>query len=335
MTKFFLALFSLLCTLTVAQQVQVNPGGLGEITVNGYEGATRNNILSAQIHIYNANAQNTPMDKWSLTYKVNGTISNGSKTFPPDKIKLRFNSLSYQNTNDANIIPTASNLLLKTGLLPLAYSNSYFTQNSTYNLTLVSKYYLQLTLNYDAVVDSGTYLAQYSSGDAYTISLTLEVRDKAGVVKASGVASFTLRIVPVYGNYGMIFDPAAQNVSLVFNSANAYTAGVSKTFSQAFSTVSTTGYTVKVSALSSNLTSSTNSALPVNAIQLRVRETTTQAIKGTITLSTAKQNVINSNTGHTTKFFDTTYFTTGGDARFMNKTLGQYSGTLVFEMAPK
>lgn len=334
MTKFLLALFSLLCTNVVlqAQQVQIGSLGRGEITVNGYEGATKSEIMTAQIHLFHAT--NTDMSQWSLTYKVNGTITNGTQTFPPDKIKLRFSNMTYQNTNDANIVPTASTLMLKTGLLPLTYANSFLVQNSTYNLSLLNKYYLQLVLNYDAIVDSGVYLAQYSSGTAYPINLTLEVRDKNGVVKSSGTASFTLKIVPIYNSNGMLFDPAAQNISLEFNSSNAYTTGVSKTYTQAFSTVSTTGYTVEVSAQNINLTSGTT-ILPVNAIKLTVRDTATQALKSTVNLSTAKQILIDSATGNTTKFFDTTYSTAAGDTRFMNKPFGQYSGTLVFEMAPK
>lgn len=334
MTKFLLALFSLLCTNVVlqAQQVQIGAIGRGEITVNGYEGATKSEIMTAQIHLNHAT--NTDMSQWSLTYKVNGTITNGTQTFPPDKIKLRFSNMTYQNTNDANIIPTASTLMLKTGLLPLAYSNSFLVQNSTYNLALLNNYYLQLVLNYDAIVDNGVYLAQYSSGTAYPINITLEVRDKNGVVKSSGTANFTLKIVPIYSGNGMLFDPAAQNISLEFNSSNAYTTGVSKTYTQAFSTVSTTGYTVKVSAQNTNLTSGAT-ILPVNAIKLTVRDTTTQALKSTVNLSTVKQILIDSATGHTTKFFDTTYSTDAGDTRFMNKPFGQYSGILVFEMATK
>lgn len=335
MTKFFLALFSLLCTFLAlqAQQVQIGPIGRGEITVNGYEGATRSDILGAQIHIYHAT--NADMSRWSLTYKVNGTITNGTKTFPPEKIKLRFSDMTYQDTNDANVIPTASNLMLNTGLLPLGYASSFLAQNSTYNLALLTKYYMQLNLNYDALVDSGSYLAEYSSGTAYPINLTLEVKDKNGIVKANGTANFTLRIVPIYNGNGMLFDPAAQNISLVFNTANAYTAGVSTFNPQAFSTVSTTGYTVKVSTLNTNLTGSGNNTLPVNAIKLTVKDNITQATLGPVNLSTTKSTVIDSNSGHSTKFFDTTYSTAPGDSRFLNKPFGQYSGTVVFEMAPK
>lgn len=335
MNKFFLALFCILCTVAAAQQVQVNPYGGGEVTVNGYEGGSKSKNLTAMLHVQNTTSQDTSMDRWSLTYKVDGTISNGSKNFPPDKIKLRFNDLTYTDTNQANVVPTAASLMLNTGLLPLSTSNLYFVNLSPYSLTLLTKYYLALTMTYDVVVDSGTYLAQYSSDYGYTVNLILEVRDKAGGVKARGAASFTVRIVPVYSNYGMLFDPAAQNVSLIFNSADAYLKGVSKNYPQAFSTISTTGYFVKVSTQNTNLTSGTNTTLPANAIKLTVKDNTTHAVKGTVDLSTSKQVVIDSNTGHTTKFFDTIYSTNGGDSRFMNKPLGQYSGTIVFEMAPK
>ncbi|MBW8359407.1 MAG: hypothetical protein K0M63_06340 [Weeksellaceae bacterium] len=336
MTKFILVLFSLVCTLAVAQpqQVRVNAYGGGQIAVNGYNGGTKSKILTVQMQISDPKPPNTTMDQWSLTYKVNGTISNGSKTFPPDKIKLRFNDVTHNGTNDANIIPTASSLMLNTGMLPLTYTNSFFAYNSTYNLTLLTKYYMGLTISYDAVVDSGAYLAQYSSGTAYTINVTVEIRDKNGVVRDSEVANFSMMIIPIYNNYGMIFDPAAQNILLEFNNTSAYVNGVSKTFTQAFSTVSTTGYTVKVSTLSNNLTSGNNNLLPVGAIKLTVRDNITQAIKGTVNLSSTKQTVITS-AAHTTLFFDTTYSTLPGDVGFYNKPYGQYSGTLVFEMAPQ
>lgn len=336
MSKFVLIFFIFSYSLAGAQKkhIDINGWGGGEVTVNGYEGATASKIMYVQLHIQDPKPVNTSMDQWSLTYRVNGNISNGSKTFPPERMKLRFNDLTYSGTNDANIIPTASSLMLNTAPLPLAYANSFFVQNSPYNLTLLTKYYMQLTLSYDALVDSGVYLAEYSSGNAYNVSLTVEVRDKNGVLKGSAVITFTMRIVPIYSNYGMIFDPAAQQITLEFNSAHAYTNGVSQSYSQAFSTVSTTSYTVKVSTLSNNLTSGASNTLPINAITLTVRDHATQAIKGAVNLSTTKQTVI-SNTAHATKFFDTNYSTLPGDTRFMNKPLGQYSGTLVFEMAPQ
>jgi hypothetical protein len=336
MSRFVLIFFIFSYSLAGAQKkhIDINAWGGGEVVVNGYEGATASKIMHVQLHIQDPKPVNTSMDQWSLTYRVNGTISNGSKTFPPERMKLRFNDLTHQNTNDANIVPTASSLMLNTGLLPLSYTNSFFVQNSPYNLTLQTKYYMQLTLSYDALVDSGVYLAQYSSGNAYNVSLTIEIRDINGVLKGSEVVTFTMRIVPIYSNYGMIFDPAAQNVTLEFNTGNAYSAGVSKTYSQAFSTVSTTGYTVKVSMLSNNLTSSSNNVLPVDAVKLTVRDHLTQSIKGTVNLSGTKQTVI-TNAAHATRFFDTTYFTAPGDIRFINKPMGQYSGTLVFEMAPQ
>lgn len=334
MTKILFALIAFICSFAAAQQVKINPYGGGEIPVEGYSGGTATKIMTVQIQINDTNNQNLAMDRWSLTYRVNGNITNGTKNFPANRIKLKLNTVKYENTNDANIIPTASSLMLNTGLLPLATTTSFFVNNSPYNLNLLTKYYMSLDLSYDAVVDSGSYLAQYSADGSYTARMIVEIRDKNNVIRGSKEVSFTMRIIPIYTNYGMLFDPAAQNISLEFNSSNAYTTGVSKTYTQAFSTVSTTGYTVKVSAQNTNLTSGATT-LPVNAIKLTVRDTTTQALKSTVNLSTVKQILIDSATGHTTKFFDTTYSTDAGDTRFMNKPFGQYSGTLVFEMAPK
>ncbi|MGA9213335.1 hypothetical protein [Kaistella sp.] len=331
---FFIGVF--LSTGYLAQPVVVSPYNTGYIPVRSYNGATANNLIIIPIQLNGSNG--TQMNNWSLTYRVVGFISNGKQNFPPDKLKFRFNSFDASTPYPKNTQPTIQNLGLKTGLLPFAITDSYFVDNSSYSLEINN--YFALTLKYDVQVDGGAYLTPYASWDNYTVNLMIEIRNRKGELMNSKPVNFVMQVYPEdippgSPTYGIQFDPTANNVLLEFKTAKDYTSGVSKTFTKAFSTFSTTPYAVRVNALSNNLSSSTSKLLPINTIQLSVKDNQTQTVTGNIKLSSVQQNIITSPAHTATKFFDTTYSTQAGDMNFFDKPYEQYSGTLIFTIIPQ
>jgi len=282
-------------------------------------------------------SQGLQMDRWSVTFRVNGPITNGIKTFPPQKLKYQFSYLTHNGSGNGTP-PTAANMNLNTAVLPFQITDSFFVQQSPYNLGI--KEYFSINLNYDVIIEGGVYLQEYISWANFKVNMMMELRNRKGDLMTQVPVSFDLRIMPLdtppqTPSYGLQFDPSAKTVLLEFKTASDYANGVTKTQTKAFSTFSNTPYVIRVNTLTGNLTSTTNKTLPVSAVKLSVRDNQTQAVTGTVSLSSAQQNVITSNAHSANKFFDTVYSTQAGDTTFLNKSSEQYSGTLVFTMIPQ
>lgn len=61
------------------------------------------------------------MQTWSMSYRVVGAISNGgSKNFPVERLKFRFNSVLNSGVNDQGNTANAGNLGLNTNPIPFS-----------------------------------------------------------------------------------------------------------------------------------------------------------------------------------------------------------------------
>jgi hypothetical protein len=333
-------LIVILCFLFLApaafgQPAKIQAWGEGWVDVTSYSGKTESNFMVMMLQAQNSQQFN--MDKWSMNFWVTGPITNGQTTFPADKLKFRFNNLKSNGAANG-IQPTAQNINLNTSPIPFALANTYFVQQSPYSLSVDS--YFSVNFSYDVLVDPGAYMIPLSSWQNFRVNLIVELRNSSNVVVSSGPYSFDMRIRPTdtppqTPTYGIQFDASAKNVLLEFKTAGDYANGVSKTLIKAFSTFSNTPYVVRVNTLNSNLTSSGNHTLPVNAVKLSVKDNQSGAVTGNVNLSGSQQNILTSSAHTATKFFDTTYSTQAGDNTFFNKSYEQYSGTVVFTMIPQ
>lgn len=333
----FVALLSFLFSSVLFGQViaVVESWTTGYVDVNSYNGKTNDNLLVNFIKVQNSRGFN--LSRWSMTVKVVGPITNGLTTFPPDKLKFRFNYLQGSGVGNG-VSPTASNININTGLLPFKITDTYLVQQSPYSLNVEN--YLGINFYYDVVVEAGAYMTPHSSWENFRINLLVELRNAAGTVISTASPTFLMRIRPIdtppqTPTYGIQFNADAKNVLLEFKTANDYANGVSKSLAKAFSTYSNTPYEVRVNTLTSNLSSITNRTLPANAVKLSVKDHQSGSVMGVVNLSTSQQNILTSNAHSTTKYFDTTYSTQAGDINFYNKSYEQYSGTVMFTMIPK
>ncbi len=336
MNRLFFLLVSLLYT-TLSAQIILNPHNTGFLPVSSYNGATTNNLIHIQFHLDRSNGNQ--VNFWSLTYRVTGTITNGINNFPPERLKFSFNSIEASPPYPVhNVPPTAQNMGLNTGTLPFSLANSYFVQNSPYSLETNGQ--SSFILKYNVSAEGGAYLEQYRSWNNYRVNLIIELFNRKNERITWQPVSFDMQVhpndsPPQTPTYGIQFDASAKNVLLEFKTAGDYANGVSKTLTKAFSTFSNTPYVVRVNTLNSNLTSSSNHTLPVNAVKLSVKDNQSGAVTGSVNLSGSQQNILTSSAHTATKFFDTTYTTQAGDNTFFNKSYEQYSGTVVFTMIPQ
>lgn len=332
-----LVILALIATVFYNAQsfARLNPVNTGWAPVDTYADTRINNLVALYVQVQGA--QGLQMNQWSMTFRVNGPIYNGIKNFPAQRLKFQFNNLTYSGAGNG-IAPTVSNTNLNTAPIPFQITDSYFVQLSPYDLGM--KDYFSIIFNYDLMVEGGAYLQEYSSWNNFKVNLIMELRNRKGDLMTEAPLSFDLRIMPMGAppstpTYGIQIDANAKNVLLEFKTANDYANGVAKAQTKAFSTYSNTPYVVRVNTLTSTLASSTNKTLPVSAVKLVVRDNQSQAVTGTVNLSSIQQNVLTSAAHSGTRFFDTTYSTEAGDATFTNKSSEQYSGTLVFTMIPQ
>ncbi len=333
MNKLIFIFFLTVAVAGKAQPIQLSAWTTSFVTVQSNAGATVNNMQ--EIFIQLNNSQGYQMQNWSLTYRVQGNITNGSKNFPAGRLKFRFNSLSYNGIGNGP--PTAANMALLTSPLAFSTANSFFVQQSPYSFQINNGYF-SVNLRYDVLVDGGAYLDEYKSWDNYNINLVMELRNRRNELMGTATSSFGMQVRPDLNptpTYGLQFNAPAKNVLLEFANIADYQNGVSKTYSNAFSTFSNTPYTVNVQALSSNLTSDTNQVLPISSVRLQVKENATQILTGNVNLTSAPQNIITS-TAHTVpRSYDTTYQTQSADPTFFNKPYLQYNGTLIYTIVPQ
>ncbi|WJK01870.1 hypothetical protein [Elizabethkingia anophelis] len=341
MNRFFIYIFFLFHGVQLsAQKLWITPYNTGYAPVRSYNGATISNLVQIQIHANSS--QGIQMQTWSMSYRVVGAISNGgSKNFPVERLKFRFNSVLNSGVNDQGNTANAGNLGLNTNPIPFQYTNSYFVNNSPYNLQIVNRYFM-MTLGYDVMVDGGAYLEEYSSWNNYSVNLIIEIRNSKGEIIDSEPINFQMQVHPddsppkPVDEYAIMLEPSAKNVLLEFKTPGDYANGVSRTYNRALSVISTTGYTVQVNSLNNDLTSTSNQSLPVNAIGLSVKDSQSQAVMGNVKLLSSKQSIITSlMPAKTEKYFDLTYSTQAGDIRFFNQAQEQYSGTLIFSLIPQ
>ena len=330
----FISLFY--ATWGFSQAIKLVPYSAGYLPVRSYAGATTPNLIYVPIQLYNSKGYQ--LSNWSLSFRVDGLISNGTQNFPPEKLKFIYNSLEATTPAPENITPTTQNVGVLTTPIIFSIGNSNLVPNSSYSLE--TNGYFALTLKYDVQAEGGAYLTQYSSWNNYKVNLIIEIRNQRGDLMDSKPVYFDMQVhpddlPPSTPSYGIQFDPNANNILLEFKTAGDYANGVSKSFTKAFATTSNTPYVVQVNALNNNLSSINNKLLPINSIKLSVKDNQTQMVMNTISLSNTQQTILSSTAHSGSKFFDTTYFTQAGDTNFFNKAYEQYSGTLIFSIIPQ
>ena len=303
-------------------------------TLTSYNGTIQK---QNQIFLQVSHSGETSTFGWSLRITPNGPITDGTKSFPPERIKYQVYSVVGSSPNFDGVTASISSLNLLTGQIPLS-TDAYLVQNSPYNLKI--QYNFNIRIYYNMIIDGGAYLKEYVSNTNYNVPLRLELINSNGAIIDTKNFNFGMRLAPsdsppASPTYGIQFDANAKNVLLEFKTAGDYANGVSKTLTKAFSTFSNTPYVVRVNTLNSNLTSSGNHTLPVNAVKLSVKDNQSGAVTGNVNLSGSQQNILTSSAHTATKFFDTTYSTQAGDNTFFNKSYEQYSGTVVFTMIPQ
>lgn len=301
------------------------------ISIDNYANKVNLKEFSLQVNI---KTNNVNISDWGLQVKVLGDIRNSEgKVFDHSKLKIRVNDVTSPGPTKAQlgsleepVLSQQSRVIIPKALAPI--------------FTTSQEYYKQFVITFDILIEGGAYLQALTSENHYPLNLAFSiVKNNVSISTATTTdqihvhPSGTPPLAPVYS---IQINNNASNGLLEFRSISDYVNGVSQTYGNGLTVISSTPYALQVKAQTSAF-ESLNNSLPLNTVSLNLKAVNNTSVTGTVPLSNAAQTIINSvmNTGTQPRAFDIRYFTSPNDTRLQNAKPDTYKTTLIYTMIPQ
>ncbi len=303
--------------------------------VNGSNGVTTANVVVVEMHMSGAlNYKN-----WSLVARVVSPIVNSEKKeFPVEKLKLKFNNYTTSQYYSENY-PTINQLGVIQNNIAMSFSPNYFIRNSPLTIATPAGKYGAIVLNYDIVIDAGTYLNALQSWNNYPIQFEFSLLNEFGTLIGKSLFPIVMQISP-NGNYesaptfSIAVDGSAVNAELVFNTIQDYRNGVKKEYQNGLIVSSDTAYDIQVSSINQYLQSSDAQNLELNSINVQIKDIETNNLSKVIKLSNYNQSLMTNSSKTASKKYNIIYYTTPSDNKILNSKPGNYSTSLLYTITP-
>lgn len=321
--------------MAVSAQFTLNAHNNGWVQVNGSNGVTTANVVAVEMHMSGAlNYKN-----WSLVARVVSPIVNSEKKeFPVEKLKLKFNNYTTSQYYSENY-PTINQLGVIQNNIAMSFSPNYFIRNSPLTIATSAGKYGAIILNYDIVIDAGTYLNALKSWNNYPIQFEFSLLNEFGTLIGKSLFPIEMQISP-NGNYesapafSIAVDGSAVNAELVFNTIQDYRNGVKKEYQNGLIVSSDTAYDIQVSSLNQYLQSSDAQNLELNSINVQIKDIETNNLSKVIKLSNYNQSLMTNSSKTASKKYNIIYSTTPSDNKILNSKPGNYSTSLLYTITP-
>lgn len=321
--------------MAVSAQFTLNAHNNGWVQVNGSNGVTTANVVAVEMHMSGAlNYKN-----WSLVARVVSPIVNSEKKeFPVEKLKLKFNNYTTSQYYSENY-PTINQLGVIQNNIAMSFSPNYFIRNSPLTIATSAGKYGAIVLNYDIVIDAGTYLNALKSWNNYPIQFEFSLLNEFGTVIGKSLFPIVMQISP-NGNYesaptfSIAVDGSAVNAELVFNTIQDYRNGVKKEYQNGLIVSSDTAYDIQVSSINQYLQSSDAQNLELNSINVQIKDMETNNLSKVIKLSNYNQSLMTNSSKTASKKYNIIYSTTPSDNKILNSKPGNYSTSLLYTITP-
>lgn len=321
--------------MAVSAQFTLNAHNNGWVQVNGSSGVTVTNVVAVEMHMSGAlNYKN-----WSLVARVVSPIVNSQKKeFPVEKLKLKFNNYTTSQYYSENY-PTINQLGVIQNNIAMSFSPNYFIRNSPLTIATSAGKYGAIVLNYDIVIDAGTYLNALKSWNNYPIQFEFSLLNEFGTLIGKSLFPIEMQISP-NGNYepvptlSIAVDGSAVNGELVFNTIQDYKNGVKKEYQNGLIVSSDTAYDIQVSSLNQYLQSSDAQNLELNSINVQIKDIETNNLSKVIKLSNYNQSLMTNSSKTASKKYNIIYSTTPSDNKILNSKPGNYSTSLLYTITP-
>ncbi len=321
--------------MAVSAQFTLNAHNKGWVQVNGSSGVTVTNVVAVEMHMSGAlNYKN-----WSLVARVVSPIVNSEKKeFPVEKLKLKFNNYTTSQYYSENY-PTLNQLGVIQNNIAMSFSPNYFIRNSPLTIATSAGKYGAIVLNYDIVIDAGTYLNALKSWNNYPIQFEFSLLNEFGTLIGKSLFPIEMQISP-NGNYesapafSIAVDGSAVNAELVFNTIQDYRNGVKKEYQNGLIVSSDTAYDIQVSSINQYLQSSDAQNLELNSINVQIKDIETNNLSKEIKLSNYNQSLMTNSSKTASKKYNIIYSTTPSDNKILNSKPGNYSTSLLYTITP-
>ncbi len=322
-------------TIAVSAQFTLNAHNNGWVQVNGSSGVTVTNVVAVEMHMSGAlNYKN-----WSLVARVVSPIVNSEKKeFPVEKLKLKFNNYTTSQYYSENY-PTINQLGVIQNNIAMSFSPNYFIRSSPLTIATPAGKYGAIVLNYDIVIDAGTYLNALKSWNNYPIQFEFSLLNEFGTLIGKSLFPIEMQISP-NGNYesapafSIAVDGSAVNAELVFNTIQDYRNGVKKEYQNGLIVSSDTAYDIQVSSINQYLQSSDAQNLELNSINVQIKDIETNNLSKVIKLSNYNQSLMTNSSKTASKKYNIIYSTTPSDNKILNSKPGNYSTSLLYTITP-
>ncbi len=221
----------------------------------------------------------------------------------------------------------------------MSFSPNYFIRNSPLTIATSAGKYGAIVLNYDIVIDAGTYLNALKSWNNYPIQFEFSLLNEFGTLIGKSLFPIVMQISP-NGNYesaptfSIAVDGSAVNGELVFNTIQDYRNGVKKEYQNGLIVSSDTAYDIQVSSINQYLQSSDAQNLELNSINVQIKDIETNNLSKVIKLSNYNQSLMTNSSKTASKKYNIIYYTTPSDNKILNSKPGNYSTSLLYTITP-
>lgn len=301
--------------------------------VHSYTGAQIPGAVNLSIHI----AYEHILERgWQLDYRLLNPIQNSEGlTFPVEKLFLRVNNINASNA----LLSSPSQLGYVLGNVPMSYNYINLISSSPYKKDNID--YVQISTNFDLIVEGGSYLQEYKTYAEYPIQIEFRILDENGnVISTTASAALNMQVYPndtppVEVNYGIAVKGQARNAVLDFNRKENYRDGVEVEYPQAIQVTTNTDYFILVQSLYDKLYTTDEESISLSNIIVALNSDEMNS-SGSVILSNTEQIIIQAPFNNiSVQYYDLKYTTSSNSIELIEVPSGNYSTTLIYTITPQ
>jgi hypothetical protein len=271
---------------------------------------------------------NASCSGWSLKVRAAGNFTNGANSVLPQYLSLRFNRVSSGT-------PTAS---------AIGVTNNPVALNTT-DVTLINQSAAGFVPGtgtehkFDLIIQGGNHLLLPNG--TYTGTLVFTLYNQSNQVVSTSTVTLSFAINSNTNSYTLVFQNAADNINLGFNTIADYVNGVSVNKNNGIRITAYSPYQVVIKTSATNFThTGGTSVIPVSVVNLAATKSSTTS--GGINVYTRQLSasdqvlIYNPMIDYTQQVveYNLRYFTTPGDKR-LSLPSGSFNTSVFFVVIPQ
>lgn len=301
--------------------------------VHSYTGAQIPAAVNLRIHI---KYEHVLERGWGLDYRLLNPIQNSEGlTFPVEKLFLKIRDIDASNA----LISSPSQLGYVLGNVPMSYNYINLINSSPYKKDNID--YVQISTNFDLIVEGGNYLQQYKTYSEYPIHIEFRILDEFGnVISTTTSAGLNMQVyprdlVPIEETYSIAVKGQARNAVLDFNRKENYRGGVEVEYPKAVQVTTNTDYFIMVKSLYDKLYTTDEESLSLSNITVALSSDEMNR-SGSVILSNTEQTIIQAPFNNiSVQYYDLKYTTSPNSSELIEVPSGNYSTTLIYTITPQ